>query len=111
MKITAEKFGGVDLVVIDGEIDMYIAPKVRDVLLASCRTASQGVVVDLRCVPYMDSSGIATLVEGMQCTRKEGHRFVLVEVQSNVWDTLKLAKLHSFFEVYAKRQEALESFS
>ena len=107
LKIDTKTVGGVEFVVLEGEIDMYVAPKVREALLAACQRCAKGVAVDLTSVPYMDSSGIATLIEGMQWTRKEGSRFFLVGVQQTVMDMLKLAKLHEFFDIYPTEEEVL----
>jgi anti-sigma B factor antagonist len=107
LNITVEKLNDFGFISLDGEIDMYVAPVMRTALLDACKKYPKGVAVDLSAVPYMDSSGIATLVEGLQLSRKGECRFVLVGPQQNVRDTFKLAKLHSLFEIYASREEAL----
>lgn len=109
LNISVKSSNGVELVILDGEIDMYVAPQVREALLAASNACSRGVAVDLNGISYMDSSGIATLIEGLQMTKKKGARFLIFGVQPNVMDMLKLAKLHDFFELYSSENDALNS--
>lgn len=107
LNITVERWDDFEFIILDGEIDMYVVPVMRTALLDTFKKRPKGVAVDLTDVPFMDSSGIATLVEGLQWGRKGGCRFVLVGPQQNVLDTFKLAKLHNLFEIYAGKEEAL----
>jgi anti-sigma B factor antagonist len=100
---------GVEFIILEGEIDMYVAPQIRGTLLNASEVCEKAVAIDLNNVSYMDSSGIATLIEGLQVTKRRGARLVLVGVQPNVMDMLRLAKLHDFFEVYQTEREALEN--
>lgn len=111
LKISSRRLGDLECIVLEGEIDMYVSPKVRNALLDAFDESEKGVAVDLNGVPYMDSSGIATLIEGVQWCKKNEKRFLLVGVQDSVLSTLKLAKLHSFFDIYSTDEEALASLS
>jgi anti-sigma B factor antagonist len=97
----------VEIVALQGEVDMHVSPQVRDALLSVFEKNTKGILVDLSEVPFMDSSGIATLVEGLRWSKNEGTRFILVGLQDNVSHTLKLAKLDSFFEIFPSQEEAL----
>ena len=107
LNISVERRDDFECIILDGEIDMYVVPTMRASLLDAFKKRPKGIAVDLTDVPFMDSSGIATLVEGLQWSRKDGCRFVLAGPRQNVLDTLKLAKLHTLFEIYADREEAL----
>lgn len=100
---------GLEIITLEGEIDMHVSPKIRNALLDVFKKNVKGIVVDLSGVPFMDSSGIATLVEGLRWSKKEGARFVLAGLQENVGHTLRLAKLDSFFEIFPGKKEALAS--
>jgi anti-sigma B factor antagonist len=97
----------VEVVIVEGDIDMHVSPKFRDSLLNVFKKKARGVVVDLSGVPFMDSSAIATLVEGLRWSKKEGKRFILAGLQENVSHTLKLAKLSDFFEISPTQADAL----
>jgi anti-sigma B factor antagonist len=60
---------------------------------------SQKVAVHLAGVSYIDSSGIAALVEGFQSARGKGQTFVLIEVSDAVMAVLKLARLDKVFTI------------
>jgi anti-sigma B factor antagonist len=101
--------GGVEVLALQGDVDMHVSPQVRDALLEAFKKNKKGILVDLSEVPFMDSSGIATLVEGLRWSKNEGTRFALVGLQETVSHTLKLAKLDNFFEIFANQDEALSS--
>jgi anti-sigma B factor antagonist len=58
-------------------------------------------------VTYIDSSGIASLVEALQDARKRGSRFALVSVSEAVHRVLQLARLDKVFAIHASLADAL----
>ena len=87
------------LITVGGEVDLYSSPKLRSAILDAVPSAASGVSVDLSAVDYIDSSGIATLVEGLKSAREHEKGFVLVRPSSAVSQVLELARLDSIFEV------------
>jgi anti-sigma B factor antagonist len=87
------------LIVVRGEIDLYTSPDLRSEILAAVPKAAGQVAVHLSGVRYMDSSGVATLVEGLRSAREHGKSFTLVQPSPAVMNVLKLARLDSVFEV------------
>jgi anti-sigma B factor antagonist len=59
-------------------------------------------------VSYIDSSGIATLVEGLQLSRQTKTRFGLFGLRPNARSVLELARLHKVFTIFESEAEALE---
>jgi anti-sigma B factor antagonist len=94
-EITTEAQDGWQLIRLDGEVDLSWSARVRDAVLAALETDS--VAVDLGAVSYIDSSGIAALVEGLQTARDGGRRFVLVATSPPVLAVLELARLDRVF--------------
>lgn len=80
---------------LSGEVDLSWSGRVREVLLEALTAHS--VAVDLAAVGYIDSSGIAALVEGLQTARASGRRFVLVATSAPVLAVLELARLDRVF--------------
>lgn len=77
--VACEVHPGYVLVRLSGEVDLSWSQQVRQAVLdALAKHAAVGV--DLSEVSYIDSSGIAALVEGFQSARSRGSRFVLVSV-------------------------------
>ena len=87
------------LVYVEGEIDMFTSPKLRDTLLPFFKKKVRGIIVDLTRVSFMDSSGIATLVEGLQWSKKENKVFVLTGLGTTVFNALSLTKLDNVFTI------------
>lgn len=98
MSFAVSTRGKAQVVSLSGEIDMSTAPGVRQAVLEAVRTGAP-VVVEMSAVTYMDSSGIATLVEGLQSARKQGSAFILAGAAGNVLGVLKLARLDKVFTI------------
>jgi anti-sigma B factor antagonist len=93
---------------VRGEVDMHSSPRVREAQIRLLKQGARRVVIDLTGVPYMDSSGIATLIEGLQWSHREGREFRLVGLSPAVRDVFELARLADVFEIFSTRDEALK---
>lgn len=100
---------GATIVEIHGDVDLYSSPQVRSVLMELTEKKTPGIVVDLKDVGYMDSSGVATLVEGLQQVGRYGGKFKLMHLASAVREVFELSRLDKVFEIYEDEQSALSS--
>lgn len=96
MNIETHNHGTAVVVALSGEIDLQHSPNVRRQLM-ELMFERRDVLVDLARVAYIDSSGIASLVEAYQMARKNATRFVLVAVSQPVMRVLQLARLDKVF--------------
>ncbi len=87
-----------------GEVDLEHSPKARAVLLG-CVERGRDVFVDLSGVSYIDSSGVASLVEAFQASRKKGLKFALVSVNAAALRVLELARLDKVFTIHESLPE------
>lgn len=85
-------------VVLRGEIDLETSPAAREQLLAAV-AQGQAVTVDLGEVSYMDSSGLASLLEAYLKARDAGLDFRLTRVGGSVQKVLALSKLDKVFTI------------
>jgi anti-sigma B factor antagonist len=99
---------GVSIVVFTGEIDLESSPAAREVLL-KCFGHTGNVIVDLSEVSYIDSSGVASLVEALQAAKKNGSQFALAAVSEPTRRVLELARLDKVFTLYDSVELALEN--
>jgi anti-sigma B factor antagonist len=101
MGLTIEKSQSSDgsLIRVVGEVDLYSSPELRKAILKAIPSADGGLAIDLEGVTYIDSSGVATLVEGLRSAREHDVGFVLVAPSPAVRQVLELARLDSIFEV------------
>jgi len=103
VELTMEKIEAGFLLKLRGDVDMNTSSDVRNAMAQVFKQELSGMkalLIDLSQVRYMDSSGIATLIEGMQNCVKKGVRLRLCELSPAVRDVFELARLGSVFEIY-----------
>lgn len=86
-------------ITVRGEVDLYTSVDLRTAIMEAVPEASAGVELDLGGVDYMDSSGVATLVEGFKRARELDKSFVLVAPSGAVTKVLELTRLDTIFEI------------
>jgi anti-sigma B factor antagonist len=106
-EMVSEEFGKL-VVRLDGEVDLDRSPAIRKVLL-DCIARKMDVLVDLSQVEYIDSSGIASLVEGLQAANGNGTGFGLISVSGQVQRVMELARLDKVFAIHDDLDAALAS--
>jgi anti-sigma B factor antagonist len=97
---------GALVVSLSGDVDLESSPRARTILL-DCVGKNKTVLVDMSAIAYIDSSGVASLVEAFQSARKAGNRFALVAVSDAALRVLQLARLDRIFPIHASLDDAL----
>jgi len=92
---------------LEGEIDLHVSPEVAESLRTMIAKKPNVVVVDLTKVTYLDSSGLAVLIEGMQNVQEYGGTFALAGVQESVQHILEIARLDQVFQIFPDVDSAL----
>jgi anti-sigma B factor antagonist len=106
MEINVKRDASRSVVEVFGDIDLYSSPQLRDTILDLLQKRNQDkVIVNLSRVQYMDSSGIASLVEGLQEAKKRNARFILVGLNDGPRHVLELTRLLNVFEIAASEEE------
>jgi anti-sigma B factor antagonist len=109
VEISSEKITAGFILTLKGDVDMNTSTSVRSSLADLFKQSPQdmkALFIDLSRVRYMDSSGIATLVECMQNCMKKGARLRLCELSPSVRDVFELARLASVFEIFPTVDDA-----
>jgi anti-sigma B factor antagonist len=96
MDCTIHNEDGFTIVALSGDVDLHYSPEARKQILAQLNQ-NKNVLVDLSGVSYIDSSGIASLVEGFQLARTKKLQFGLVGVSNAAHQVLQLARLDKVF--------------
>jgi anti-sigma B factor antagonist len=91
---------------LQGEVDLSCSPEARKQILDKL-SQKKHLLVDLSAVTYIDSSGVASLVEGYQTAKKQGVHFGLVCVSEPAMNVLQLARLDKVFPIHASVEERL----
>ncbi len=92
---------------LEGEIDLHVSPRVSAALGAMIDAKPPRLVVDLAKVTYIDSSGLAVLIEGMQNVEAYGGKFILAGIQENVKPIFEIARLDQVFIIFPHVDAAL----
>ncbi|TDR20781.1 STAS domain-containing protein [Marinicella litoralis] len=86
------------IIYVSGEVDLSNSAEVRKTILSALKTTPE-VVVNLAHVEYIDSSGIAAMVEGLQFANSHGKTFGLSKPSKQVRSILELARLDQVFRI------------
>lgn len=110
LDIKTKSADSITIIEIDGEVDLYSSPDLRKTLLEMTKAKTKAILVDLKNVKYMDSSGVATLVEALQQVGKYNGKLKLVNPRDAVKDVFELSRLDKVFDVYESINDAKKSF-
>lgn len=94
------------VICLSGDVDLHSSPQARQAILDELKRGAP-LLVDLSAVSYMDSSGVASLVEGYQTARKRGVEFGLAAPTQAALSVLRLARLDKVFPIHASVAERL----
>ena len=94
---------------LEGEIDLHVSPRVAASLRTMVEQKPARLVVDLSRVNYIDSSGLAVLIEGMQNVEGYGGKFFLAGLQENVRPIFEIARLDQVFIIFPHVDAALSA--
>lgn len=110
MQISFRRMENTAIFDLVGNIDLASSPDLRKALLHELReTRTPRVILNLLQVKYIDSSGIASLVEGLKASRDVGSRFILYGLSQSAREVMQLSKLNKIFEIYELEEQALTS--
>ena len=107
MNVTTEALPKGTLLAVEGQVDMHTSPELRTKLRETLERKSNPIVVDLTKVLFIDSSGLATLIEALQAVGKFGGRLRLCGLSPAVKNLFKLSNLISIFDIRDTREEAV----
>lgn len=108
MQISTRQSGDATIIDVSGDIDLSNSPQMRKVLLQELREKqAPRLAINLNEVKYMDSSGVASLVEGLKLSRQLGKRIILFGLAPAPREVLRLSRLLNLFEVYDNEDQAL----
>ena len=107
LEIFIESEGDAKIVRPVGDIDLSGAPALRQQISQAQQEHPTRLIVDLSGVPYMDSSGLATLVEAMQIARRNDALLIICSLQDKVRSIFEIARLDMVFKIAQSRDDAI----
>ncbi len=107
MQIAQSKVNEFVTVAIEGEVDLNSSPQLRKAFNDLIDKGSSKIIVNFAKVTYIDSSGLATLIEMMQRLKKDQGRMCLVQMSDKIKSLFEITKLDKLFAIYRTQEEAL----
>lgn len=111
MDINRRESGDVVIFDINGEIDLYNAPEIKEKIKEEMNNGKVNIIINLDKVSYIDSSGIGVLISSLSNLKKVGGALKLINVYASVRKVFELTKLTSFFDIYDSEADALAAFA
>jgi anti-sigma B factor antagonist len=106
MTVSFREFPAARIVDVAGDVDLGTSPDLRRALFDSLREKPK-LAVNLRALRYIDSSGIATLIEALKDAQRLGKELVLFGLSPAVKDVFHLTHVHRIFRIFDTEEEAM----
>ena len=106
LSVSSSEQGAVTIVHVAGEIDVYTAPLLREVLDKQVAAGRTNLVVDLENVTFMDSTGLGVLVGRLKLVRGQNGTLRIVSAQDRILKVFKITGLDKVFHIYPTVEEA-----
>ncbi len=112
MKVTVRRpQPRVSVVVPEGRVDAVSGPNLRSLLRKQTEQGAPYLIIDLRRVSFMDSSGLSALVSALKAARQHDGAVLLVGPTPPVRMALQMSMLDRIFPIYDTLEDALEALS
>ncbi|HEX8280180.1 MAG TPA: STAS domain-containing protein [Chthoniobacterales bacterium] len=102
---------GVDVLQLQGEIDLHYAPVLRALLKAKANSRCRSLLLDFSGVRFIDSTGIAAIVEYLRYSNTFGGRFCIGGLSEVVRTTFEIVRLDKAMPIFADLGKAKEALS
>jgi len=110
MKITEEKKGEILIYYLKGDVNLNNSPVLRKTFESCTHGDIKKVIVDFKDVPYIDSSGLATLIELLQRLKKIGGNLRICNLDEKVKGIFEVTRLYKLFDICDDRNIAMVDF-
>lgn len=108
LDIRAEQDGSVCTVALSGEVDVYTAPALKEKLVSLIEGGCVNLVIDLRNVAFIDSSGLGVLVSALRRARERDGSVRIVCTRDSILKIFRITGLDKVFPIFSDVAEARE---
>ena len=98
---------GIEVVDVEGEIDIYTAPRLRELFIDLVGKNNYQLVVNLEKVGFLDSTGLGVLVGGLKRVRAHDGSLDLVCTQERILKIFRITGLTEVFGIYQTADQAI----
>lgn len=111
MMVNILEKGAVVLIEVKEErLDAHNSGNLKTQMLSLFEDGKHDLVIDLKDVRFVDSSGLGSLVSGFKNASARNGNLKLCGLQPQVKSMFELTRLHRVFEIFSTAEEALASF-
>lgn len=111
MRIRLEEKSSVSVCYVSGEIDINSAPQIKKDFDKIISSKKPKIIVNFKDVAYIDSSGLATLVEFLKNVRGYGGKMKLSNLSAKIKSLFEITKLEKLFDIQTEEEEAIKTFA
>jgi anti-sigma B factor antagonist len=104
--LQTREIGDWTVVGVEGEVDLYTAPRLKDVVSDLAAGGRNRIAVELEGVEFMDSTGLGVLISGLKRCREGGGDLALVGPTEPVRKVLSITGLDKVFPIHQTTAEA-----
>lgn len=108
LEITSDRRDGACALSLEGEVDVYTAPRLKEAIVDQIDDGCVNIIVNLEKVGFIDSSGLGVLVSGLRRAKERDGAIRLVCTRENVLKIFRITGLDKVFPIFATQDEALE---
>ncbi len=110
MRLTESAEGDIAIFALEGEIDLHYAPVLRRLLQTKLKNKTPMLLLDLSQVDYIDSTGLATIIEYFRDAGEFSGVLCLVGLNSQLKTIFEIVRLDKTIPIFVTRTEAIEAF-
>lgn len=110
-KLETKEVKSVPLLKVQGEMDIYTAPRVRSRMVDLVDQGKYNIIVDLQKVDFLDSSGLGVLVGGLKRVKPHKGSIVLVINEDKILKIFKITGLTKVFPIFDTEKKAVSSIT
>ena len=92
---------------IDGDIDAYAAPRIRDAVTGLAGHGTVHIIADLRGAGFLDSAGLGALVASRRELRARGGSLTVVASSDPLLATMRIAGVSDAFALHSRVPDAM----
>src|ERR1700748_2172311 len=107
LKLDHHTKDGIEVVDVEGEIDVYTAPRLRELLIELVNIGHYQLVVNMEKVEFLDSTGLGVLVGGLKRVRAHDGSLDLVCTQERILKIFRITGLTKVFGIHETVDEAI----
>ena len=107
LKLGHDRTDGIEVITVEGEIDIYTAPRLRELLIGLVGQGSYQLIVNLDKVGFLDSTGLGVLVGGLKRVRPHNGSLDLVCTQERILNIFRITGLTKVFGIYETVDQAI----